>query len=59
MAALAKRPKLKCSFCGKDEHHVTYLLAGPAVFICGDCVDICVKIIDQTKAAGTPPSPAP
>ena len=47
--------ELRCSFCGKDKDHVQYLLAGPAVFICGECVDKCVEIIDRTKASGATP----
>lgn len=36
---------LRCSFCGKDKHDVKKLIAGPTVFICNDCVDICIDII--------------
>ena len=36
---------LCCSFCGKDQKDVKKLVAGPTVFICNDCVDICVDII--------------
>jgi hypothetical protein len=37
-----EKETLNCSFCGKSEEHVTYLLAGgySPVYICGDCVDI-------------------
>ena len=35
-----------CSFCGKSQHEATKLVAGPAVFICDECVDICVDITD-------------
>ena len=38
---------LYCSFCGKSQHEVTKLVAGPAVFICDECVDICVDITDE------------
>jgi len=48
-AALARLrgPKraLKCSFCGKPESEVEKLIAGPAVFICGECVARCVAIL--------------
>jgi ATP-dependent Clp protease ATP-binding subunit ClpX len=39
---------LRCSFCGKDEKAVKNLIAGPSVFICKDCVDLCVAIIRET-----------
>jgi hypothetical protein len=38
---------LYCSFCGKNQHEVHKLVAGPAVFICDECVDLCVDIIDE------------
>ena len=36
---------LYCSFCGKSQHEVRKLIAGPTVFICDECVDVCVDII--------------
>ena len=51
---------LYCSFCGKSQHEVVKLIAGPAVFICNECVDLCIDIIREenkerdTKAVGTP-----
>ena len=38
-------PKFYCSFCGKPDHKVTYLVAGPTVFICEVCSVLCVRII--------------
>jgi hypothetical protein len=38
---------LYCSFCGKSQHEVNKLVAGPAVFICDECVDVCSDIIDE------------
>ncbi len=38
---------LYCSFCGKSEHEVDKLVAGPSVFICNDCVDLCNEIIKK------------
>lgn len=38
---------LYCSFCGKSQHEVKKLIAGPTVFICNECVDLCVDIIDE------------
>jgi ATP-dependent Clp protease ATP-binding subunit ClpX len=43
---------LYCSFCGKSQHEVRKLIAGPAVFICNECVELCADIIhDETRAA--------
>ena len=38
---------LHCSFCGKDQHEVKKLIAGPSVFICDECVDLCNDIIRE------------
>lgn len=38
---------LYCSFCGKSQHEVRKLIAGPSVFICDDCVDLCNEIIRE------------
>jgi hypothetical protein len=38
---------LYCSFCGKTQHEVEKLVAGPAVFICDECIDLCIDIIDE------------
>jgi hypothetical protein len=38
-----------CSFCGKHHRHIAKLIAGPnGAYICNECVDLCVEIIDQT-----------
>jgi len=43
---------LYCSFCGKSQHEVRKLIAGPTVFICDECVDLCTDIIkEENKAA--------
>jgi ATP-dependent Clp protease ATP-binding subunit ClpX len=57
---------LYCSFCGKSQHEVKKLIAGPSVFICDECIDLCNEIIrdelptsDEGKAArGDLPTPA-
>jgi hypothetical protein len=36
---------LYCSFCGKSQHYVKKLIAGPTVFICDECVVLCVNIM--------------
>ena len=38
---------LYCSFCGKSQHEVRKLIAGPQVFICDECVDLCNDIITE------------
>ena len=38
---------LYCSFCGKTQHEVEKLVAGPFVFICDECIDLCTDIIDE------------
>jgi len=46
---------LYCSFCGKSQHEVRKLIAGPSVFVCDECVELCNDIIReevQQKAAG-------
>ena len=40
---------LYCSFCGKSQHEVRKLIAGPTVFICDECVDICTDIVDDPE----------
>jgi hypothetical protein len=46
MAAKSKpKPKLQCSFCGKDQDQVQKLIAGSGVFICDECVDLCNRIL--------------
>lgn len=45
---------LYCSFCGKSQHEVRKLIAGPTVFICDECVELCNDIIrEETKGAVT------
>nr|WP_316639788.1 ATP-dependent Clp protease ATP-binding subunit ClpX [uncultured Roseateles sp.] len=44
---------LYCSFCGKSQHEVKKLIAGPSVFICDECIDLCIDIIrDEVPADG-------
>ena len=52
------RPTLHCSFCGKTLHDVEKLIAGPAVFICSECVAECNKWIDAPPDALMPKSRA-
>jgi ClpX C4-type zinc finger len=45
--ANASQPVLRCSFCDKDEHQVEKLIAGPKVFICNECIEVCLDIIND------------
>jgi ATP-dependent Clp protease ATP-binding subunit ClpX len=54
---------LYCSFCGKSQHEVRKLIAGPSVFICDECVELCNDIIREEmqdsgdKESGSLPKP--
>ena len=39
------------SFCGKSQHEVRKLIAGPTVFICDECVELCMDIIREEKTS--------
>ena len=58
----SKNP-LYCSFCGKSQHEVRKLIAGPTVFICDECVELCLDIIGEenksslTKSGDKIPTP--
>jgi ATP-dependent Clp protease ATP-binding subunit ClpX len=45
---------LYCSFCGKSQHEVKKLIAGPSVFVCDECVDLCNDIIREEMLESTP-----
>ena len=45
---------LYCSFCGKSQHEVRKLIAGPTVFICDECVELCNDIIQSTVNVNMP-----
>ena len=45
---------LHCSFCGKNQHEVLKLIAGPSVFICDECVDLCIEIIREENKSPLP-----
>jgi len=47
MAKTEDRSKLRCSFCGKTQDQVRKLIAGPNVYICDECVDICAEIVEE------------
>ncbi len=54
---------LYCSFCGKSQHEVRKLIAGPSVFICDECIELCNDIIREEtqgdQAGKTPKSDLP
>lgn len=41
-----------CSFCAKSQNDVKMIVAGPAVYICNECVAICVEILEQAESGG-------
>ena len=49
MANKDNNQELKCSFCGKSQKQVIKLIAGPGVYICDECIELCVEIIEEEK----------
>lgn len=47
MAKYGDNEQLKCSFCGKSQRQVKKLIAGPGVYICDECIDLCNEIIEE------------
>jgi hypothetical protein len=55
-----RQPVLRCSFCNKDQAEVRKLIAGPNVFICDECVQVCAGIIrEENEATPTANEAAP
>ena len=54
---------VKCSFCSKTQKQVKKLIAGPSVYICNECIDLCNEIIDdevdESKSLGLENVPTP
>jgi len=48
-----KNDDLFCSFCGKSQKEVTKLIAGPAVYICDECIQLCSEIIEEESEQGS------
>jgi ClpX C4-type zinc finger protein len=46
------KAEMYCSFCGKSQHKVRSLIAGPSVFICDECVALCNNILRETTTRG-------
>ena len=54
--------RLLCSFCNRTDREVRKLIAGPTVFICDECVDVCVEILREdtrVEGSGAPENPVP
>ena len=47
MARFEDKKQFKCSFCGKSQDQVKRLVAGPGVYICDECIELCAEIIDE------------
>lgn len=52
MPPTANREALTCSFCNKDQSEIAKLVAGPGVYICNECIDLCNQIIAQEIGSG-------
>ena len=53
MAKFGEGDLLKCSFCGKTQKQVKKLIAGPGVYICDECIDLCNEIIEEELSEPT------
>lgn len=42
-----EKGQLKCSFCGKTQDQVRKLVAGPGVYICDECIELCTEIVEE------------
>ena len=47
MSKYDENKQLRCSFCGKPQSQVTRLVAGPGVYICDECIQVCLDIIND------------
>jgi ATP-dependent Clp protease ATP-binding subunit ClpX len=47
MSRYDDKKQVKCSFCGKSQEQVKRLVAGPGVYICDECIELCSEIIDE------------
>src|ERR671925_177421 len=55
MAKFGESDLLKCSFCGKSQKQVKKLIAGPGVYICDECIDLCNEIIEEELSEASEP----
>ena len=49
------RDSIRCSFCGKRQEQVSRIIAGPNVYICNECIDLCSSILRDEMHAGSTP----
>jgi ATP-dependent Clp protease ATP-binding subunit ClpX len=54
MAKFEDRRVLKCSFCGKTQDQVKRLIAGPGVYICNECIELCLSILEDENVVEHP-----
>lgn len=59
MADANDKKNLYCSFCGKSQHEVRKLIAGPSVFVCDECVELCNDIIREEELTNPPAGDKP
>ena len=53
MGFIRNTRQLQCSFCGKRDEAVKKLIAGPQVFICNECINVCLEIlVDDARTTG-------
>ncbi|MFQ3621190.1 MAG: ClpX C4-type zinc finger protein, partial [Spirochaetales bacterium] len=50
MSKLRNEAVKVCSFCGKSADYARRLIAGPGVYICDECVNVCKKILDEERS---------
>jgi ClpX C4-type zinc finger len=55
--AKPEEAELRCSFCAKEAEHVRKLIAGPKVFICDECVEVCQEILREERRQHTEDPP--
>lgn len=55
MTKATKSDTLYCNFCGKSQHDVVKLIAGPTIFICDECVDMCYAIVHEDNVPRAAP----
>jgi ClpX C4-type zinc finger len=53
-----RRVAVRCSFCGRDKEQVRKLVAGPGVYICDQCVELCNQVLADAGGQDTPPTQA-
>ena len=56
MAKDINKPVIRCAFCGKTQDQVQRLIAGPGVYICNECVELCHEIISDSMEKATSPA---